>query len=106
MKLFTSFPSSLKCAGKVFGRYSSNLSLFLCVAFQDAPEAWQVGFQDPATPVMQGIIDLHHDICFFLLVVLVFVMWMLSRTLFHFQETKSPVPEKIYMALLLKLLGR
>jgi hypothetical protein len=30
----------------------------LPVALQDAPEAWQIGFQDPATPVMQGIIDL------------------------------------------------
>jgi hypothetical protein len=23
-----------------------------CLAWQDAPEAWQMGFQDPATPVM------------------------------------------------------
>ena len=38
------------------------------VAWQYAPEAWQMGFQDPATPVMQGIIDLHDDICFFLIV--------------------------------------
>jgi cytochrome c oxidase subunit 2 len=30
------------------------------IVLADAPEAWQIGFQDPATPVMQGIIDLHH----------------------------------------------
>ena len=44
-------------------------ALLLCfpiVGSLDAPEAWQMGFQDPATPVMQGIIDLHHDICFFM----------------------------------------
>lgn len=64
-------------------------------AYQDAPEAWQMGFQDPATPVMQGIIDLHHDISFFLLIVLVFVIWMLARTLYHFRESNNPVPEKI-----------
>ena len=64
-------------------------------AFTDAPEAWQIGFQDPATPVMEGIIDLHHDICFFMLVIAVFVLWMLTRTLYHFNETKNPVPEKI-----------
>ena len=63
--------------------------------YLDAPEAWQMGFQDPATPVMQGIIDLHHDICFFLLVILVFVIWMLARTLYHFQERLNRVPEKV-----------
>ena len=61
----------------------------------DAPEAWQMGFQDPATPVMQGIIDLHHDICFFMVVILVFVIWMLARTLYHFRQESNPVPEKI-----------
>ena len=65
------------------------------VALQDGPEAWQMTFQDPATPIMQGIIDLHHDICFFMLVILVFVLWMLSRTLYHFSEHKNPTPEKI-----------
>lgn len=64
-------------------------------AYQDAPEAWQMGFQDPATPIMQGIIDLHHDICFFLLVILVFVLWVLARTLYHFSEIRHPQPEKI-----------
>lgn len=64
-------------------------------AWLDAPEAWQIGFQDPATPVMQGIIDLHHDISFFLVVIVVFVVWMLARTLYIFNAKRSPVPEKI-----------
>jgi len=29
-------------------------------SIMDAPEPWQCGFQDPATHVMEGIIDLHH----------------------------------------------
>jgi cytochrome c oxidase subunit 2 len=65
------------------------------ISLADAPEAWQLGFQDPATPVMQGIIDLHHDIFFFMIVVAVFVLWMLSRTLYHFHQSKNPIPEKI-----------
>lgn len=72
--------------------------LFACipvVVYADAPEAWQILFQDPATPVMQGIIDLHHDIVFFMIVVLVFVLWMGTRTLHHFASTNNPVPEKI-----------
>jgi cytochrome c oxidase subunit 2 len=65
------------------------------IALQDAPEPWQLGFQDPATPVMQGIIDLHHDIFFFLVFILAFVMWMLGRTLYHFHKSRNPIPEKI-----------
>jgi heme/copper-type cytochrome/quinol oxidase subunit 2 len=54
-----------------------NCGLFLknnFIAFCDAPEAWQLGFQDPATPVMQGIIDLHHDIFFFIVAIVLFVL--------------------------------
>ena len=61
----------------------------------DAAEPWQLGFQDPATPIMQGLIDLHHDIFFFLVVILVFVSWMLARTVYHFHHSKNPKPEKI-----------
>jgi len=71
------------------------LSSLPAVSWLDAPEAWQIGFQDSATPVMQGIIDLHHDIFFFLVVVVVFVFWMLTRTLYHFHAKRNPVPEKI-----------
>lgn len=61
----------------------------------DAPEAWQFGFQDAATPMMQGIIDLHHDIVFFLVVIILFVSWMLVRTLWHFNATSNPIPARI-----------
>jgi cytochrome c oxidase subunit 2 len=39
----------------------------------DIPEAWQMTFQDSATPVMEGIIDLHHDIMFFIILISIFV---------------------------------
>ena len=29
------------------------------ICFLDAPVPWQIGFQDPATPIAQGIQDLH-----------------------------------------------
>jgi cytochrome c oxidase subunit 2 len=64
-------------------------------ASMDSPEAWQIGFQDPATPLAQGIQDLHHDIMFFMIFVLTFVVWMLGRTLWHFQASKNPSPAKI-----------
>ena len=65
------------------------------LAFLDAPEVWQFGFQDPATPIAQGIQDFHNDVCFFMVVILTFVLWMLGRTIWHFDAFKNPVPSKI-----------
>jgi len=31
------------------------------------------GFQDPATSVMEGMLNLHHDIMFFMVLILIFV---------------------------------
>jgi hypothetical protein len=31
------------------------------------------GFQDPATSVMEGILNLHHDIMFFIVITFIFV---------------------------------
>lgn len=53
----------------------------------DFARPWQIGFQDPATPVAEGIVDLHHDITFFLCIVRIFVSYMLARTVFLFQST-------------------
>jgi len=43
-----------------------------------------IGFQDPATPIMEGIIDLHHTIVFYLIIILVLVGWMLIDTVIEF----------------------
>lgn len=58
----------------------------------DAAERWQIGFQDPATPIMQGIIDLHNDLFVFIIFVQIFVLWMLCRTLWHFSWDQNPIP--------------
>jgi cytochrome c oxidase subunit 1 len=55
----------------------------------DAPDKWQMNFQDPATPVMEKIIDLHHDIQFFLIIIVVAVLWMLLRIVWLFNETNT-----------------
>ncbi|KAL5831538.1 hypothetical protein ACOSQ4_016892 [Xanthoceras sorbifolium] len=69
--------------------------LFLTIAPCDAAEPWQLGSQDTATLMMQGIIDLHHDIFFFLILILVFVLWILVRALWHFHYQKNPIPQRI-----------
>ena len=68
--------------------------LFLTIAPCDAAEPWQLGSQDAATPMMQGITDLHHDIFFFLILILVFVSQILVRALWHFHYKKKSNPVK------------
>lgn len=50
----------------------------------DSAREWQLGFQDPATPIMEGIIDLHHHIFFFLIMISFFVLWMTSFIIIRF----------------------
>lgn len=63
-------------------------------SFADAPVAWQMWFQDPATSVMEGITDLNADIQFFLIVILVLVLWLRFRIVSRFHHTKQPIPER------------
>ena len=46
-------------------------------------------------PIVQGSIDLDHDIFFFLILILVFVSRMLVRALWHFHEQTNPIPQRI-----------
>jgi len=92
----TSLP--LFCGGAEQSKNEPNQMIvrkFLPIVPCDAAEPWQLGFQDAATPMMQGIIDLHHDIFFFLILILVFVLWVLVRALWHFHYQKNPIPQRI-----------
>jgi cytochrome c oxidase subunit 2 len=64
-----------------------------CLA--DSPLPWQIGFQDPATANMQGIIDLHHDIVFFLIAILTVVLWMGARIAYEFHHSRQPNAERM-----------
>ena len=44
----------------------------------------KLNFQDPATAVMEGIIDFHHDIQFYLIIIVTFVAWMLFSLIYEF----------------------
>ena len=80
---------------------------FLCsnfvVSFCDIAEPWQLGFQDPATPIMEGIINLHHDLMFFICVISVFVSWMLVKTLWHFESSQNTMASSLAHGTLIEI---
>ena len=45
----------------------------------DAASNYDIHFQEPGSPIVEGLIDLHHDIAFYLIVILFFVAWMFYR---------------------------
>lgn len=51
------------------------------------PESWQITFQDPATEMMRGIVDLHHDIFAFLTLILIFVSVILFSIILLFGDS-------------------
>lgn len=53
-------------------------------SFLDYAFPKQIGFQAPASPIMEGLINLHHQIMFFLVFVIVFVFSMLFLILQYF----------------------
>ena len=63
----------------------------LSVINLDAPEPWQIGFQDGGSPTQEGITELHDSIFFYLVVICFGVLWILSSTIINFKNTKSSI---------------
>jgi len=60
----------------------------------DAPSAWGIYFQDSATPQMEGLIELHDNIMYYLVIILFSVGWILVSIIRNYISTKSPISHK------------
>ena len=60
----------------------------------DAPTPWGIYFQDSATPQMEGVIELHDIIMYYLVIILFGVGWMLFSIIWNFNHKKSPISHK------------
>src|ERR1700712_2958773 len=70
-----------------------NLLLFKTI-LNDAPQPWQIGFQDSAAPGFTGIVELHNTIFFYLILICVGVFWMLGSIMYFYNSKKSPIVHK------------
>lgn len=52
----------------------------------DCPAEWQFGFQDPATPVMEGIIHFHNHIMIVICAIVFFVGWFMFNCISYYSE--------------------
>ena len=60
----------------------------------DAPEAWGIYFQDSASPQMEGLVELHDNIMYYLVLILFAVGWVLFSIVWNFIANKSPISHK------------
>lgn len=70
------------------------LSFILNPVYCDAPEPWQIGFQDGASPTFEGITELHNAIFFYLVVILVGVCWVLGSIVANYSSSKASIVHK------------
>jgi cytochrome c oxidase subunit 2 len=74
------------------------------IANCDTAEAWQLGIQDPATPIAEGMIFFHSYLMIFLVFIGAFVFWVLYQALKNFNENNHPVSKIFTHSSLLEII--
>ena len=62
----------------------------------DVAEPWQFAFQDGASPSFDGIVDLHDQIMFYLVIIVIGVSWMLGAIIIKFNTRTNPIVYKYF----------
>lgn len=72
------------------------LTAFPALAASDMGYAkpWQLGFQDPASPVMEKLYTMHDFLLVLITLISIFVLVMLTYICVRFNRKKNPVPSK------------
>lgn len=63
-------------------------------ALAEGPVNWQLGLQEPATPVMARIVDFHDQLLVIITVISLFVLGLLAVVVVRFNEKRNPVPSR------------
>jgi cytochrome c oxidase subunit II len=83
-------------------RLSRGLALFAALlglvsagsASADAPKPWEMGFQAPATLVMDRINSFHNEILYIITAISVFVLGLLVYVIIRFNQRAHPAPSR------------
>ena len=64
------------------------------MSWSDAPQPWQLGFQDSAAPGFTGLVTLHNTIAFYLILISVAVFWVLFSIMYNYSKLHNPIAHK------------
>jgi cytochrome c oxidase subunit II len=75
------------------------LSFFLLIflplsVYGDEITNWQLGFRNPASPVMEKVNELHNFVLIMMTVITIFVLFLLIYVSFRFRKSANPNPSK------------
>lgn len=60
----------------------------------DLAQPWQIGFQDSAAPGFTGLVTLHDNIGFYLIVISVAVFWVFFSLIYYYNNNNNPIAYK------------
>lgn len=63
-------------------------------AFAAAPEPWQLGMQDPATPVQVMLNSFHNELLVIITLITLFVLGLMIYTMVRFRADRNPTPAR------------
>ncbi len=97
--IYLSFAFSKKSQDRQIENYTTILYMlnFLyinLISKCDTPRPWGLYFQDSATPQMEGLVELHDNIMFYLVIILFGVSWILISIVRNYVNSKSPISHK------------
>ena len=79
----------------IYNLINNNLNvLFFNRILNDAPEPWQLGFQDSAAPGFTGIVELHNTLFFYIVIICVSVFWVLGTIIYSHNNKSNPIAHK------------
>jgi len=70
----------------------------------DASKNWDMDFQDPATPVMEGIISFHNDLMVIMCLVTAFVTYFLGAVIYHFVGKPQDASNRLQHGTLIEII--
>lgn len=62
----------------------------------DIAYPWQIRFQDSSTPSFEGIVELHDNVFFYLVMIGFLVAWMLSSRIINFSDSQTKIAHKYH----------
>jgi cytochrome c oxidase subunit 2 len=72
----------------------SNFNFNTFSIFNDAPQPWQVGFQDSAAPSFTGVVSLHNTIGFYLILISLAVFFVFFSLIYSYDSKYHPIAHK------------
>ncbi len=70
------------------------LAMITVPASAQQPTPWQLGFQDPHSPIMQRMDDFHDFLLWIIFAISIFVLALLLYTIVRFREKANPTPSR------------